>query len=245
MSQKLSIIIPVFNEEKTVGAVLERLLAVPFSGWTVEIIAVNDGSSDNSASVLNNYNYSPRIKIINLPKNSGKGSAVKAGLDVCAGDYAVIQDADLECKPEEIPLLLEPLKNFSYDTKIAIMGSRELEGSRDHKSQFMPRFGSVFITKLINFLYGTSLTDTLMGYKMFPKATFGYFDAGGFEAEMLFLVNLLEEGYQIVEIPVSYTPRTTGEGKKIKYRHGVKIIFKIVAFWLKNRLAKKRTSPLS
>ncbi|MDP2705034.1 MAG: glycosyltransferase family 2 protein [Patescibacteria group bacterium] len=240
MNRKLSVIVPVFNEEKTVGVIIERLLAVPFVGWDTEIIAVNDGSSDNSLAILESF--SSRIKIINLSKNGGKGNAVKTGIDVSTGDYAIIQDADLECKPEEIPLLLSALKNVSQNTKIAVMGSRELRGARDHKSQFLPRFGSVFITKLINFLYSTTLTDTLMGYKLFPKSTFGYFDAGGFESEMLFLVRLLEEGYRILEIPVSYIPRSTGEGKKIKYRHGIKIIFKILTFWLKNRFMRKRVS---
>ncbi|MCK5059909.1 MAG: hypothetical protein KAR00_02055, partial [Candidatus Pacebacteria bacterium] len=151
---------------------------------------------------------------------------------------------DLECKPEEIPLLLKALENSPPGTKVAVMGSRELHGARDHKSQFMPRFGSVFITKLINILYGTSLTDTLMGYKLFPRTTFSYFNSGGFETEILFLVRLLTERYRIIEVPVSYIPRGTGEGKKIKYRHGVIIIFKIVSFWLKNCFAWRKKQNL-
>ena len=233
MSQKLSIIVPAFNEEKTVGEVLKRLLAIPFPGWDIEIIAVNDGSSDNTASILNGF--SSRVRVINLPHNGGKGSAVSAAIAVAKGDYAIIQDADLECKPEEIPLLLKAITSVSPDTKVAVMGSRELHGARDHKSEFLPHFGSIVITKLINTLYSTSLTDTLMGYKLFPRATFGYVNVGGFEAEMLFLTRLLSSGYRIIEVPVSYVPRGTKEGKKIKYRDGINIIIKVLSFWLKSR----------
>jgi glycosyltransferase involved in cell wall biosynthesis len=237
MGKKLSIIIPAFNEERTVGEVIKRLLATPFSGWDIEIIAVNDGSSDSTISVLESF--SSRIRVVNLPHNSGKGSAVKAGVAIATGDFAIIQDADLECKPEEIPLLLKALTSAPPNTKVAVMGSRELHGVKDHRSEFLPRLGSVSITKLINVLYGTSLTDTLMGYKLFPKTTFGYFQGGGFDAEMLFLTRLLKEGYRIIEVPVSYTPRSIKDGKKISYRHGIKIIFKILTFWVTSHFIGK------
>jgi len=226
---KISIVIPCYNEERTVGLVIERLLKVPFSGWDSEIIVVNDGSSDGTASVLSNY--SSRVKVINLAKNSGKGSAVHAGIGEASGDYAVIQDADLECRPEDIPKLLNTLLGFPREEKIAVMGSREL-GKKTTKSEFFSRFGSLSITKLINLLYGSSLTDTLMCYKLFPKAVFGYFGEGGFEAEMIFIARLLKDGYRIVEVPVSYDPRDKSAGKKIRYRHGIKIILRILKFWL-------------
>ena len=170
--KKLSIIVPAFNEEKTVGSVVERLLSVPFVNWDVEIIVVNDGSSDGTKEVLNNFKSVATV--LNQEKNSGKGGAVRAGLDVALGDFAIIQDADLECSPEEIPLLLEALDDVSIEDKVAVMGSREL-GLDTHKSKLIPRLGSLSITKLINILYGSSLTDTLMGYKLFPRKTFGNF----------------------------------------------------------------------
>ena len=226
---KLSIVIPCFNEEKTVGLVVERLLKVPFLGWSVEIIVVNDGSTDDTALVLNRF--SSRVKVLNLAKNSGKGSAVKVGIDVATGDYAIIQDADLECTPEEIPLLLKPLENLSQGEKIVVMGSRELGNQDEEKSKPLSRLGSLSITRLINILYGSSLTDALMGYKLFPRATFGYFTVGRFEAEMIFVTRLLKEGYKVVEVPVSYNPRGDDAGKKIRYRDGVKIILKILKHW--------------
>ncbi len=185
---KLSIVIPCYNEEKTVGLVIERLLQIPFHGWEVEIIVVNDGSTDGTAAVLNDF--SARVKVLNLAKNSGKGSAVKAGIDAATGDYAIIQDADLECSPEEIPLLLKPLENLLSGEKVVVMGSRELGMQEKEKSKPLSRLGSLSITKLINILYGSSLTDALMGYKLFPRATFNYFTVGRFEAEMIFITRV-------------------------------------------------------
>ncbi|MBI2120778.1 MAG: glycosyltransferase [Parcubacteria group bacterium] len=221
---KLSIIVPAYNEEKTVGKVLKRLLAVPFPGWETEVIVVNDASTDGTLAAMKVF--SPRIRIINLPKNSGKGSAVNAALAVADGDFAIIQDADLECKPEEIPLLLKALEP---QRKVAVIGSRETH-AKNPKKKTLSRFGSLSITKLINLFYGSALTDASMCYKLFPKSAFGYFDAGGFEAELLFILRLLQNGYRIVEVPVSYTPRETSDGKKIRYRDGMKIIGRILWF---------------
>lgn len=229
---KVSIIVPCYNEEKTVGEVIKRLLAVPFGKWNTEIIVVNDGSTDGTTSVLDDVPSG--VKVINLLKNSGKGSAVNAALKVATGDFAIIQDADLECNPEEIPLLLAALGDTTSDEKIAVIGSRELQ-KQDNKGLPLSRLGSLTITKLINILYGTSLTDTLMGYKLFPKSTFGYFKAGGFESEMLFLSHLLKDGYRIVEVPVSYNPREEEEGKKIRYRDGIKIIIRVLIFRIVGR----------
>lgn len=229
---KLSIIVPCYNEEKTVGTIIRRVLAVPFPGWTTEVIVVNDGSTDGTASILDDF--ASRIRVIHFPKNSGKGSAVKAGMEVATGDFAVIQDADLECMPEEIPLLLRPLYDSAPDKKFAVIGSRELH-KKNPKGLSLSRFGSLSITKLINILYGSSLTDASMCYKLFPKAAFGYFNTGGFEAEHLFVVRLLEAGYTIVEVPVSYHPRDQKGGKKIKYRDGIKIIMRILRHKLTGR----------
>lgn len=225
---KLSIIIPVYNEGKTVGRVIERLLAVPFGGWNTEIIAVNDASTDNTLSELKRF--SVQIKIIDLPKNGGKGSAVNTGLKISTGDFAIIQDADLECFPEEIPVLLRALGQVpDHHLKISVIGSREAHEKNPRKFA-LSRFGSLSITKLFNLLYGASLTDASMCYKLFPKETFGYFMPGGFEAELLFIARLRKEGYRIIEVPVSYLPREMNEGKKIRYRDGIKIMIRLLLF---------------
>lgn len=235
MIPKLSIIIPAYNEEKTVGEVIKRLLAVPFAGWNTEVIAVNDASTDSTLTAIKDF--SSRVKIINLSKNSGKGSAVNAGLKVATGDFAIIQDADLECRPEEIPLLLSALGDVSLvssGSKVVVMGSREMD-EKNKKIKTLASIGSRFITKLTNFLYGSSLTDASMCYKLFPKSTFGYFGTGGFEAELIFILRLLKNGYSIIEVPVSYIPRGANEGKKIRYRDGINIIIRIVWFRITGR----------
>lgn len=224
-THKLSIIVPAYNEEKTVGEIIRRLLVLQIDGWTSEVIVVNDASTDNTRNVLDGFLSG--VKAINLPKNGGKGSAIRAGLKEATGDFAVIQDADLECKPEEIPLLIRALGDISLGNKIAVMGSREIhEGNKKVKS--LSGMGSRFITFLINFLWGASLTDTLMCYKLFPRETFEYFNAGRFEAEMLFIARLLQNGYKIVEVPVTYNPRQ--EGKKIQYSDGIMIILRLIRF---------------
>lgn len=224
---KLSIIVPAYNEGKSVGEVLKRLLAIPFIGWDTEIIAVNDASNDNTEEVLKNF--SSYVKVINLPKNKGKGGAVNSGLQVATGDFAVIQDADTECLPEEIPLLLTALGNVSLKKKIAVMGSREIY-KENKKRATLTGVGARFITSFVNFLWGSSLTDALMCFKLFPRETFGYFSEGRFESEILFVARLLQNGYRIIEVPVSYFPRTTDEGKKIRYRDGVRMIMRIAWF---------------
>lgn len=231
---KLSVIIPCYNEEKTVLQVVERVSGISFTPWEWEIIVVNDGSTDGTEGVLRNVPAG--VIVINMPKNGGKGSAVRAGIDRAMGDYAIIQDADLECSPEEIPHLLVPLENAKSGDKIAVIGSREIDtNKKTGGSQFFSRLGSLSITKLINILYGSNLTDALMGYKLFPKASFSYFVAGRFEAEMIFITRLLKEGYKIVEVPVSYNPRKNDDGKKIRYRDGFKIILRILRFWVTGR----------
>jgi len=229
----LTIIIPAYNEEKTVGEVIRRVLAVPFSGWKVEVIAVNDASTDGTLFALEEFNS--RIKIIDLPRNGGKGSAVSAALRVAEGDFAIIQDADLECKPEEMPLLLSALGSAPDPaTKLSVIGSRETHEQNPRKFA-LSRFGSLSITKLINLLYGSSLTDASMCYKLFPRPSFGYFGECGFEAELLFMAKLLKNGYEVKEVPVSYIPRGTEDGKKIRYRDGIKIILRILKFRVTGR----------
>ncbi|MDP3996368.1 MAG: glycosyltransferase family 2 protein [bacterium] len=235
-NKKLSIIIPAWNEEKTVGKVIEKVLAAPFPvGWQKEVIAVNDGSSDGTKAVIDSF--STRIKAVHMSKNGGKGSAVKEGLKKASGDFAVIQDADLECDPAEIALLLEALQK-SPQEKTAVMGSREMFYG-NQKDWSLSRLGSLSITTLINFLYGSSFSDALMCYKLFPRRTFGYFQGGGFDSEMIFLVNLLKDGYKVIEVPVTYNPRDKGQGKKISYIHGVQIIFKILRLWISHKFGKK------
>jgi dolichol-phosphate mannosyltransferase len=224
--------------------VIERSLTITFGHWKKDVIVVNDGSTDNTARVL--ANVPSGVRVIHLDRNMGKGTAVAEGIKAAKGEYVIIQDADLECDPAEIPALLKVLESHGISENILVMGSRELN-TDNPKSILLSRIGSLSITKLINILYGTSLTDTMMGYKLFPRRAFSYFQAGGFEAEMLFLITMLENGYRVIEVPVSYNPRSAKSGKKIKYRHGIKIILKIITFRIGNvfrNMAARAVEPL-
>lgn len=225
--KKISIVIPCFNEENTIEELLSRVFAISIPNWSKEIIVVNDASTDGTMDILKKY--TSRIKIIVQEKNGGKGTAVVRGLKEATGDYILIQDADLEYHPKEIPLFINALSDGSQ----VIYGSRNLYHEK-RKGFYVQRLGVWFITQLINVLYGVRLTDVWTCYKLFPQAAKKFFVPGRFEAELLFTTTLLREGYSITEVPVSHIPRDAKEGKKIRYRDGLKAIQLIIADRLLN-----------
>ncbi len=217
---KLSIIIPCYNEVGTIATVIEQVLALQLPNWQMEVIVVDDASTDGTTEILADYNS--RLKVIRLAKNSGKGTAVARGLVLATGDFLLIQDADWEYLPAEIPKLLQAI----VGQRSIVYGSRNL--APDRRGDLIPRLGVWFITKLINVLYGSWLTDAWTGYKLFPATTKHLFVAGRFESELLFTVRVLRAGYVIVETPIKYCPRPADQGKKIRYRDGFKSIGLIV-----------------
>jgi glycosyltransferase involved in cell wall biosynthesis len=226
---KLSIVIPVFNEEKTIDELLSRVFDVKIPGWTTEIIVVNDASTDNTLNLLKKYG---KAKIISLPKNSGKGTAVATGLSHATGDYIIIQDADLEYHPKEIHSLVLAL----YQGKAEVIyGSRNLHPEK-RKGFIFQRLGVWVITKIINLMYGSKLTDVWTCYKLFPSDAKHHFVSGRFEAELLFTTKILRHGYKIAEVPISHSPRDASEGKKIRYSDG----FRAIQLLLADRLANLR-----
>jgi SAM-dependent methyltransferase len=219
--KKISIVIPVYNEEKTLDSILKKLFDLNLPGYEKEIIVVDDGSTDGTKEILSNYQN--KLKVHNHHKNSGKGSAVKSGLELATGDLAVIQDADLEYDPQELPNLLKLLR----DEKTLVFGSRNLH-HEPRKNFIVQRVGVWFLTKLINYLYGANLTDVWTCYKIFPTKIKHYFVAGKFDSEILFTLNALYNGYKIEEGPISHKPRSKSEGKKIKISDGISAILKTV-----------------
>jgi glycosyltransferase involved in cell wall biosynthesis len=220
--KKISVIIPCYNELKTIETILRRVEKAYFPKWEKEIIVVDDYSTDGTRDILKKYEN--RIKIIYQLQNGGKGTAVRRGLKEATGDYIIIQDADLEYNPDEIKSLLSALDSGYGD---AIFGSRNLH--HEKRTGFCaPRLGVWFITKLLNTLYGMRLTDAWTCYKLFPQQAKGNFQDGGFDSELLFTAALARQGLKIFEVPISHRPRDFSEGKKIRYRDGFRAIFLLI-----------------
>lgn len=222
MAKKLSIVIPVYNEAATVREILERVLAVSLPGWDKEVVVVDDASKDGTRDILTEFQS--RLQLVLREQNGGKGTAVRDGLARVTGTHVLLQDADLEYDPEDIPALLTAIDAGRGEV---VYGSRNLR-PRERKGAYIPRLGVWVITKLINTLHGLKLTDVWTCYKLFPAVAAGDFVAGRFESELLFTAALARRGYRITEVPISYHPRDIAAGKKIRYRDGIWAIIVIV-----------------
>lgn len=225
---KLSIVIPCYNEAATIATVLDRVLAVPLRGWEREVIVVDDASTDDTPQILKKYGS--QIVTHRLNKNGGKGTAVQAGIALASGSHLLIQDADLEYAPEEIPNLLAALTG----PESVVYGSRNLRHDPDRDIFWVPRAGVWVLTKLINVLFSKRLTDVWTCYKLFPSSARALFPGGGFDAEIRFTLELCNRGYSISEVPISHRPRTREEGKKIRYRDGLIAFADIVSYWARS-----------
>lgn len=217
---KLSIIIPTFNEAATLSQIIQRVKKQNFKNISKEIIVVNDGSTDTTWRILSRQKG---ICVINLPKNYGKGAAIRAGIKQATGDYILIQDADLEYDPADIPSLLDPILNKKAEV---VYGSRFLG---PHKNMlFWHLIGNQFLSLVTNFLYNTTLSDMEVGYKLIPRKLLDSLSLKenrfGFEPEIT--AKILKTGIRIYEVPISYSGREFAEGKKITWVDGLS------AFWL-------------
>jgi len=237
---KLSIIIPVFNEEKTISAILKKVLLVNISGVEKEIIVVDDGSTDATASVISNIKYQiSNIKIINHKKNQGKGAAVRTGINNSSGEYILIQDADLEYNPKDIPLLLNPILQGKATV---VYGTRLKRLPNLRKDERTPQFllhymGNKFLSLVTSILYGQWITDMETCYKLFPRKAVEKINlvAKGFEFEPEITSKLLKRGYKITEIPIKTEPRGYKEGKKLHtVRDGFRAFYSLVKYRLVN-----------
>ncbi len=221
--KKISLVIPCYNESRTIRELLARVEAVQFPGWSKEIIVVDDCSKDSTREIL--AEYESRMIIVYQEKNGGKGTAVRRGIKEASGDYVIIQDADLEYDPQDIVPFIAVIDEGRADV---VYGSRNLH-HKERSGFLIPRLGVWFITKLVNVLYGLHLTDVWTCYKMFPRMYGDHFVAGGFEAELLFTAALAREGLRFAEVPISHSPRDLAEGKKIRYRDGFYSIALLIA----------------
>jgi glycosyltransferase involved in cell wall biosynthesis len=220
VNELLSIIVPVFNEEATVRAVIERLVAIDLP-VPREIVVVNDGSTDGTRAVLDSLPPGDRLRIIHAPVNGGKGRAIRTGFEQARGSIVAIQDADLELDPAEIGALVLPI--LSGQTK-AVYGSRFLNGTQG--APFVTVAANRFLTGLTNVLYGATLTDMETCYKIMRTevARALQLESNRFDIEPEITAKLLRAGHRIVERPVKFEPRSRAQGKKIGWRDGVKAI---------------------
>ena len=224
---KLSIIIPVYNEEQTIAEVIERVWAVNLGDMEREVIIANDGSSDGTRRAIDSSRWirDPRVKSYDSPINLGKGAAVRLGLAFATGDILLVQDADLELDPNEYGRLLAPILDGRADV---VYGSRFLNPST-HVA-LRRRLANRFLTLLTNAMFGARLTDMETAYKVFRREVLERLRLRcvGFDFEPEVTAKVLRAGLRIVEVPIGYNPRREDEGKKIRWIDGVDAIYTLV-----------------
>ena len=213
---RVSFLVPVFNEEATIGEVLDRIAALNLDA---QIIVVDDGSTDRSAELAQRDG----VKVIRQ-EHRGKGAAIRAAIPLIDGDIAVIQDADMEYDPAEVPVLIEPIQRGVADV---VFGSRLVGGRPQRAYLFWHKVGNKFLSLLTGVLYNTTLSDMETGYKAFRADVLRSLDLreDGFGIEPEITGEVCRRHLRVYELPISYFGRTAAEGKKITWRDGFKAIW--------------------
>jgi glycosyltransferase involved in cell wall biosynthesis len=216
----LSVVMPVYNERATVEEIVTRVLAVPLR---VELIVVDDGSTDGTREILARLQGEHGFRLVLQPRNQGKGAALRRGFEEVTGDLVVIQDADLEYSPEEYPQLIELICQGRADV---VYGSRFL--GRHRVFLFSHYLGNRALTLLTNVLYNTMLSDMETCYKVMRTSVLRSFTlkSDGFGIEPELTAKVFKRGFRVYEVPITYDGRGYDEGKKITWRDG------LVAIWV-------------
>ena len=225
MNQLISIVVPVYNEARTVADVIQRLIAIDLPA-TREILVVNDGSTDGTREVLDRIAQRPELRIIHAEKNGGKGSAIRIGFAKASGTIVAIQDADLELDPAQLAELTQPILDGRSSV---VYGSRFLAGRP--AAPWLSIFANQVLTGVTNLLYGGRLTDMETCYKVMTRdiAQSLNLESNRFDIEPEITAKLLRAGHSILELPIRFEPRSRAQGKKIGWRDGfraIQVLFK-------------------
>ena len=221
----LSVIVPVYNERNTVAEVVRRMRLVDLP-VNLEVVIVDDGSSDGTAQILAALEDST-VRVVCHPANRGKGAAIRTGLEHVQGDLVLIQDADLEYDPEDWPSLLRPVLRGRSQV---VYGSRFTgEGRSMRVSDWL---GNRLLSLVTNLLYDTSLSDMECGYKLFTRKVLDgiTIESDGFDFEPEITAKVLRQGHRIYEVPVSYAGRDADEGRKFAWRDGVRALWTLLRY---------------
>jgi len=230
---KLSIIIPLYNEQNEIAVVLNQLQEVEFPSHleSIEFIVVDDHSTDNSFEIVKHFiSDKPKFKLVKHEVNQGKGAAVKTGIALAKGDVFLVQDADLELSPTDIPEMVNAMKLLNVEF---INGSRYLPGVPRPLASYKRYWGNKIFTNLTSILINVKLTDMACGYKLIHRNLYEKINIRenrfGFEAELIIKALRIKRN-NIAEVPVKYFPRNAGEGKKLNNLDAFKILWTIFKY---------------
>ncbi len=221
---KLSVIVPVYNEKRTIELLLEKVRAVPIEK---EIIVIDGNSYDGTKELLRKQETHPDIRIIYQAQRMGRGNALKQGLKIATGDIVIFQDADLELDPNDYPNLIAPIE---AGNATVVFGSRFLQGKPN--MGFLQYWGNKVINWMVNLLYATRLTDVETCYQVFKRDAIADLNIrnNDFAFTVELTVKLIKKGLRIQEIPITYIPRGRYEGKKVYWKDGFVSLYTLIKY---------------